>query len=337
MRKRICMVIAVAAFGCRRLPAQTLFGIECATEMQTDFKNLNWVNLLKMNFSQALCKGLRFDLGSISVARTRAERLVDDLQVFSNIEEENLPFSLSVAGISFCRGRLQIFAGIRNMNEDYFTSPVTSLFTNSSCGLFPTVSVNFPIANYPLSSLGVHCAFVTEHWEVQASIYNGRGYDGFTGDNSPFRFCPASDGLCGIFSSIYRNNGSSYCLGGVLYGGLHVCTGQTEGRSVSGALWGYAEQRVVPWLDLLVQYSMGLSSDLWCRLYGGLGMRGRFRKVEIGVFSDCAVFSGTEEWASELTCRIPLSPHADLQPAMHLIRGAFGFRTVALMRLNVSL
>ena len=106
-----------------------------------------------MDFSRTLGKGFRIDLGSISIAKTRPERLIDDRQGFSNIEADNLPFSLSVAGLSFSRGASCLFAGLRNMNEDYFASPVTSLFTNSSCGIFPTIAANYPIANYPLSSL----------------------------------------------------------------------------------------------------------------------------------------------------------------------------------------
>lgn len=84
---------------------------------------MNWVNLLKMDFSRTLGKGFRIDLGSISIAKTRPERLIDDRQGFSNIEADNLPFSLSVAGLSFSRGASCLFAGLRNMNEDYLPRP----------------------------------------------------------------------------------------------------------------------------------------------------------------------------------------------------------------------
>lgn len=32
----------------------------------------------------------------------------------------------------------------------------TSLFTGSSCGIFPTISASYPIANYPLAGLTVY-------------------------------------------------------------------------------------------------------------------------------------------------------------------------------------
>lgn len=337
MKKLIYMTIAVAAFGCHRLAAQPVFGIEYATEIQTDFKDMNWVNLLKLNFTQPLSNGISLDLGSISISKTRQERLVSDLQVFSNIEEANLPFSLSVTGLSFSRKASYLFAGIRNMNEDYFNSPVTSLFTNSSCGIFPTVSANYPIANYPLSSLGIHYKYEKKRWSIQASVYNGRGYNGFTADNFLFRFRPASDGLFGIASLNYRNNGSNYYLGGVLYNGFHNIGEEAEKRSLSGILWWYAEQRLTEKLYLLAQYSAAFPSNVWCHMFGGIGVVMQFRAAEVGFFSDCAAFSGENEYASELTCRIPFSDNAILQPAIHFIQGTCGSRTIMLIRLNISL
>lgn len=330
-------MMMVAVSGCHHLFAQPEFGIEYAAEMQTDFVNQNLVNLLKLNFSQALCDGIRVDISSMSIAKTRSERLVDDLQIFSNIEEEDLPFAFAVAGVSFRCGHSQFFVGVRNLNEDYFTSPVTSLFTNSSCGIFPTISANFSIANYPLSSFGFHYAYEKESWKVQASVYNGRGYNGFSGGNSVFRFCPASDGVFGVTSVNYQRDRGSYYLGGALYNGLHVCKGQIEKRSLSGAVWGYVEQPLTQSLHLLIQYSVAFPSNVWCRMFGGVGLVMQLRMAEIGLFSDCASFSGKDEYASELTCKVTLSHHVALQPAVHLIQGVCEFRAVALMRLNITL
>lgn len=337
MKKWIYMMFAAVVPGCHRPAAQPLFGIGYTTELQTDFREMNWVNLLKMDFSRTLGKGFRIDLGSISIAKTRPERLIDDRQGFSNIEADNLPFSLSVAGLSFSRGASCLFAGLRNMNEDYFASPVTSLFTNSSCGIFPTIAANYPIANYPLSSLGIHYTHEKERWRIQASLYNGRGYNGFAADNFLFRFRPVSDGLFGITSLNYRNHGSSYHLGGVLYNGFHICEAKAEKRSLSGILWGYVEQRLTKGLYLLAQYSAVFPSDVWCHRFGGAGVVMRFRTAEAGFFSGCAVFSAEKEYASELTCRITFSDHVAIQPAVHLIQGACGFRQITLMRLNIAL
>lgn len=72
--------------------------MEYTTEMQTDFrKAANWVNLLRTDFSQPIADGLCLNLATISIAKTRGELLIDDLQTFSNIEEDNLPLALTVA------------------------------------------------------------------------------------------------------------------------------------------------------------------------------------------------------------------------------------------------
>ena len=236
MKKWIYMMMAVSVLGCHRLTAQSVFGIEYTTEIQTNFKDLNWVNLLKLKLSQTLYDHIRLEIGTISIAKTHSERLIDDLQIFSNIEEKSLPLSFSVTGLSFDGDDSYLFVGIRNINEDYFTSPITSFFTNSSCGIFPTISANYPIANYPLSSLGIHYSWEKESWKIQASVYNGRGYNGFTADNFLLRFHPVSDGLFGITSLNYQNNGSSYHFGGVLHNGFHSCREKTEKRSLSGML-----------------------------------------------------------------------------------------------------
>ena len=86
-----------------------------------------------------------------------------------------------MAGTDLYIGRQHAVCGIRNMNEDYFTSHFMSLFTNSSCGIFPTISANYRIANYPLASMGIHLERKIRELTVMASVYNGVGYKSFSG------------------------------------------------------------------------------------------------------------------------------------------------------------
>ena len=85
-------MMAVSVLGCHRLTAQSVFGIEYTTEIQTNFKDLNWVNLLKLKLSQTLYDHIRLEIGTISIAKTHSERLIDDLHIFSNIEEKSCLF-----------------------------------------------------------------------------------------------------------------------------------------------------------------------------------------------------------------------------------------------------
>ena len=60
-----------------------------------------------------------------------------------------------VAGFTWhINDRHSLFAGIRRIDEDYFCSDAHALFTNSSCGGYPTITFNYPVAIYPVSAMG---------------------------------------------------------------------------------------------------------------------------------------------------------------------------------------
>ena len=115
--------------------AQCFHG-EYTTEWQWDMKKeTNWVNLLKLNLSVPVWNRMgSFEATTIHVAKTN-ECIIDDWQTFSNIEEENELAAIAVLGYMHEWKECHLFVGIRNLNEDFFTSDVTSLFTNSSCGI----------------------------------------------------------------------------------------------------------------------------------------------------------------------------------------------------------
>ena len=134
-----------------------IFHGEYTTEWQWDMnKKTNWVNLLRLNLNIPLCKDKgTLEATTIHVAKT-SETIVKDWQTFSNIEEDNRFAAIAVLGYIHEWNTGHLFLGVRNVNEDFFTSDITSLFTNSSCGIFPTISASYPIANYPLSGLTIY-------------------------------------------------------------------------------------------------------------------------------------------------------------------------------------
>lgn len=170
MTKLIKYLLVIATVSPCRCFAQKLL-ISYTTELQSDFKKgSNWVNLLRLDFSAPLSPSATLEAATLSTAKTRTESLAHDWQTFSNIEEDNHPLAVAVLGIRQPMGNSSLFIGIRNLNEDYFTSPATNLFTNSSCGIFPTLSADYPIANYPVSSMGVHYELQQAQWDLQASL-----------------------------------------------------------------------------------------------------------------------------------------------------------------------
>lgn len=312
VRKKIVLsVMTVVALwgGGMPLGAQTqdsvclkpVCGLEYAGELQTNFRGGHgFVNLLGLNAEIPLGRSLTLSVSTVSSAKSSEERLADDVQVFSNLEADNLPLALCVAGMGWRIGeRHSLFAGIRNMNVDYFTSDVTSLFTHSSNGIFPTVASNYDIANYPVASVGVHYMYETDPLTLQASLYNGRGYKRFSGRENVFRFCPESDGVFAVAQAEYKYHDSHYFLGTSFH------YGRLDGgaRQVRPSFWTYAEQRVASDLSLMVAYSHDFQPSSLCRNFVGLGGKMDVGKAEVGLFSDYTRIEGVDEWATELTCR----------------------------------
>lgn len=320
------LVVVALMTGGLHLHAQD-FGVEYTTELQTNFQGCNFVNLLRLNAEIPISKSMTVEASTISIAKTRNERLLDDLQTFSNIEEDNLPLAIAVCGANWqINDKHSLFMGIRNMNEDYFTSPVTSFFTNSSCGIYPTISANYPIANYPVASVGMHYCYDGSPIKVQASLYNGTGYNRFTGRENVFRVCPKDDGVFGITEVSYIHGGSCYFLGNALY-----CKDR-----ISATPWFYTEQSITSNLTLLAGYSHAYSADAECKDFVGFGAFYKFGRCQLGAFTDYANFVGRNEFATELTCKIPIFQHIDIQPIVHFVAYDSRLHSIAMLRMAIS-
>lgn len=346
------------------------FGMELTSELQGTHKgghrpatsgnasqSYNYANLLRLNVSVPVTRSVRFEAASLSTCMTAEESIGGELQTCSNLDAGNIPFALSVCGMSWTYPSRQkgtthsLSLGIRNMNEDYFCSPATSLFTNSSCGIYPTISINYPIANYPVASVGMHYRYENEKlcyknkdknkdnnknkdedvnengsFVLQASLYNGQGYHRFTGRDNIFRVCPKDDGVFGLTEVSYTRRGSYYSLGNAIY----------YKESMSATPWFYTEQSITPRLTLLAGYSHAFAADAQCRDFLGCGVLYQLGQCQLGAFTDYANFLERNEFATELTCKIPLSQHIDIQPTAHLIAHDGRLHCVAMLRMALS-
>lgn len=338
----ICLYIVVAINCHHDLMAQDI-EITYTSEIQANtHRKTNWVNLLRCNYALKWGKHASLDASTISIAKTNEKRLANDLQTFSNIEEENTPLAISVLGIKRETEKSTLFLGIRNLNEDYFISPGTSLFTNSSCGIFPTLSTNYPIANYPMASLGIHYKLKISHWNWNISCYNGTGYKNLAGKENAFRFCPSTDGILGISSLDYQVMDNGYYTGIAVYHGPdskneHMDQQEKQAQTSDVMIWAYMEQKLFPHMNILLQYSINPTTSTGCNHYSGIGILLYFSQIEGGIFMDYANFTRTYEWAGEITCKIPFMKNGYLQPALHVIKNMDSFQTVALLRFSISL
>lgn len=342
------MTVGALIIGILHLNAGgTDFRMEYTTEMQTDFrKSVNWVNLLRTDFTYSPVRNVSFVMATVSISETTADGLMDDRLTFSNIEEENTPLAPAVIGLEWENGASVLFIGVRNLNEDYFTSTVTSLFTNSSCGIFPTLSVNYPLANYPCASLGIDYKLSFDKIGFEISLYNGKGYKDFAGNDNVFRFCPSSDGVISITSLNYTNNVGCYYMGSALYSGISVSDvegteklpEQKKENKVNGVLWGYAERKLSDNVSLLLQVSGSLYEDAECKSYFGIGSLVELGgKAEAGAFVGYATFSTEYEVASEFTCKFQLRKNLYIQPALHYVHNGHFSGVAGLFRMGWSI
>lgn len=314
-----------------------ILGMELNSEVQATHKgDYNFANLLRLRAALPVTRNLTFELGSLSTCMTASESIGGDLQTFSNLDAGDIPFTLSLLQLAWQPGcGHSLFLGIRNMNEDYFCSPVTALFANSSCGILPTLSANYPIANYPLASVGVHYRYEYKSndeeegvFAVQGSLYNGMGYHRFSGRENLFRFCPQSDGVFGLAELQYKHHGSCYFMGTALH--------YNNSTHVRTSPWIYAEQRVGQNFTLLANYSHAFGQETECRDFLGLGGRYELGRYQLGLFTDYARFAEANEWATELTCRYDINDHLALQPSIHLIQTGHQFLSAYCLRFTLA-
>lgn len=352
--------------------------LECGGELTTELQvadngKCDFVNLLRLQASVPLSRSISFDVSSVSTCMTSRESIGGDLQTFSNLDAGNVAFALAKCGVGWeVKDGHSLFAGVRNMNEDYFASDVTAFFTNSSCGIYPTIGANFPIANYPLASMGVHYRYEVNENEndndndnendnendndndngndngndndngngkrngrlaVQFSLYNGMGYNRFAGRESVFRVCPGSDGVFGLSQIEYQHGDSNYFLGACGHYGDVYDTGRNR---MGAAVWAYAEQRLTGRFSLIAGYSHAFVSSAECSDFVGVGGVMSWKRCSLGVFTDYARFAECWESATEVSAKVSVSPRMYIQPAVHFISTNGTFRIASLLRVGVS-
>lgn len=344
----ISLMVVLAATGCGFTTMAQEFGLSYDTELQSRFRDkANWVNLLKLDASLNIKDFISVRVGTISTCSTNDGPLLPNILTYSNIEEENIPIALSRLGFNYQSSHWKVFAGVCNVNDAFFITPVTSIFTNSSCGIFPTISYNFDIANFPNASIGLEAEYVNKNITVNSALYNGKGYHGFKGDNCVFRISPCSDGVFNINSVNYKWHDSNYNMGVGLHSRsnlgyeagdreLFKTQESKEKEKTEVFYWVYAEQQLTKNISLIAQYSQCPTSKKGCRNFYGIGIAFSSRRYDLGLYTCYADVSDKYEWASELTLKYQLSPHIHIQPALHYINGSLGKGVVGLFRLSLN-
>lgn len=321
-----------------------------------------WCNLLEVSAETGLWKGAGLEAAAISTYNLGIP-VAGDLQAFSCIDAgPDKAFRLIEAGIRQDIGdKCSVYAGLRNIDMDHFTTPFTALFTNASHGNFPILSANFPLATYPLAALCLHAEFSPlQGLTLRESLYNGVASDRI---NRQFRFCPRGDGMFNIGSLSYhigeegRHHGYyavGYALGSSpsetspdkiaskreqtgLARSLPSVSGQS--KTFNYALWTLIEQPLLhvgeSHLGAMWQGGTSPASRSTCRHYWGAGLIWSNippRMTQVGLVVNRALYADGRETDVELTGSFPVCDHFTLQPAVHCINTGGNYTAAAQLR-----
>lgn len=251
------------------------------------------------------------EAATLHVAKTD-DTIVDDWQGFSNIEADNMFAAIAVLGFMHEWKSGHVFLGVRNVNEDFFTSDVTSLFLNGSEGIFPTIAASYPIANYPLSGLTLYFDITRGAWTFRNSLYNGVGYNGWKRHDNPFLVRPKKDGIFNISQLEYSHGGSHFFAGAAVHNRQfpinedgEMATAEESFSHTTCAWWIYGEQTVWAAADrsvaCMAQYSENTCRDNGCRRYAEAGCAYADNSNECGLSAKYARFHQGTECSVELT------------------------------------
>lgn len=356
---RLCLLLtltsAMTALNAQERKAE--ISATLTTEGSWNIQNgeTNWENLLDVDAEVPLWRGATVSAEMIANQNTRIGRnkswsVADDMQSFSNIQtDEQIPLSLAVFGITqritdnFCA-----FLGVRNMNPDYFASPLTGVFTNSSHGIFPTIADNWNVGNYPVAALCLHLEWnITDRITLKNSVYNGEASYRW---DEVFRFRPSRDGLIDVFELGYVTPGDADSYTGEYHLGM-MCGSRprmeedNEGNMTRNenrgdcSFYALAEQPILKGtrpIGLLLQggYAPENSNSTYCYLGAGLACGNLLAKDDYaGVAVNRSLYNdGCSETCVELTYSIPVTEHISIQPAFHAIHNTYGNYNVALLR-----
>lgn len=320
----------------------------------------NWENYVNVNAQTRLWKGAMAQVGILASQNTRIGRgkswtVLDDPQSFSNIQtDKQVPFSPALVGITqHITDRFSVFVGVRNMNGDYFTTPFTGLFINSSYGIFPTIADNWNIANYPEASFCLHFeGNISDHITLKNSFYNGRASNHW---NETFRFRPSKDGWADVFEIGYATSSKTGNFAGEYH--LGVVSGYTPHKSIDYGNYRYYNSKFFNWsiyslieqplfsgrhpLGLLVEggYAPKHKNDTYLYIAAGIVWANLLRQNDVfGLSINRSLYRGNEnENCMELTYSLPVMSHFTVQPAMQFFCITGESHIVALLRARIDL
>lgn len=230
--------------------------------------------------------GLFYIHGANTHGATPSADLLGDMQVASNIEAGNHTY-LQELWFRQTFGKVAFTIGVQDLNVEFASSEHGALYLNSSFGILPVISANFPASIFPLTTLGFMAKWVVNSKTTWLNaIYDGSPTEfDYNPYNIRWEFA-SGDGILAI-SEIQRNVKlnklpGTYKLG--FYTHNHIIEKvfseqlpDSAGHPIFAA-YAYADQKI--WeradksLNLFLQTGYSPSKTCVNNYYWGLGING---------------------------------------------------------------
>lgn len=320
------------------------------TELQWNGDDqMNFQAMLRLNLDVPLWKGASLQAATIHMANTYGNVLeVPDFQGYSNLLADNCIAGIAVLDLrqEWERdwGKAALLAGVRNCNEDFFATDYTLFFLGVSTGIIPTIWGNYPLANYPIASMGLHAQIDWNNgWAFKTSFYNGQGYNGWQKGNMPFTVRLNQDGFINLSEASYSTEaGSHYALGFAAHSRMFDAA--EPYRDGSATIYAYIEQALGEHWHLLAHFSENTNSDNICIRHAEVG--GIFESVTkknqrpygLGLSFNYAAFYAGEanEFSLEASYNLAINDTFTFHPAFHWINTDGHNSTVLEARISVA-
>lgn len=305
-----------------------VFGTDYTSELQSDFDSgVKWVGLLQNNLSihfphRSSREGSEITIKLLTVHSTSENRLANDQQTFSNIEGPDLLLSPFLMGYTYHFNDNRLFAGLRNVNEDYFTTEYTSLFTQSSAGIHPTLSANFELTDYPQTGLALFLEMnISPCLRFRTSVYNGVTGTFYGKKDHPFGFDYQNNGVFIMQDMLLSKANFRYNFGMMAY-----FSGEKLNRG--GVVWGVVEKPVLITdhmeIGVVFDASYSFMSAPQCSSYMSLGFvaDGLIGEKGKSIIASRLFYAGIreqKEFDLELNWLYQINSRLQIQPALHVI------------------
>lgn len=315
-------------------------------------KGFSYMGMANMQVSHAtgekgIFRNIRSHVHAINThSKTRLSDLTGDLQVASNIEAGDHTF-LQELWVKKKFNKLEVTAGLQDMNVEFANLEYAGLFVNSSFGVLPVITANMCAPVFPLTTPGITFKYeLLQNTTWLFALYDGcpEGLSGYRG-NARWRYYKG-DGLLAIselqFSAERNGLTSSY------EAGIFSINNITEDllnieftdslRKENAGIYLHTDHMLykngnnVVALFLQAGHSLTGASYVNKYLGAGLNYQGLFRKdgndvLGLAIASAHLRHTQNTETAIELTYRSNITRHISVQPDIQYIINPSGTGT----------